>query len=538
MKNLWIAGIIVWLWPIIIHSQDGTLDTNFGNNGSIVFPKIFTQYESINAVFDTEGRVLLLTTSMNDSAIVLYRYLSNGLPDPTFGTAGEVAYVGGTNGFPVGEYYIQSSVFQHDQKILLSVTHQELYTYTSLLLRLNEDGSLDPGFGNNGLRFIDLDTNFYMSSLCLLPDQKILISGSIGLVVWGVGNSDVVLIRMLQDGVTDTTFGQMGMVVTDLSETPFDVDFGGPIAIGADGKIVVAAKNGLGYNGIGHLAMMRHLPDGQLDTNFGVQGIFIDTIRSYAVSEANAIALNGTSSILIAGSDGDVFGGGGPFLTLRQFTYDGLPDISFADNGWYTTQPMSISGGFYDMAIQPDHKILAAGIWHENGTGNSVVIRFLPNGIPDPDFGLQGSTIFQQNLQVTYGTDLILYPEGKISLLGYTDINPDGLRQIFLARFNNDFNTSVPDDPNKVSLPVALFPNPSREGEVSIEYALRTPAKISASLFDSYGRLISVLFVEEEKPAGLQNDVVTLPGELASGMYIIRLSTESGDRGSTRFIRL
>lgn len=267
-------------------------------------------------------------------------------------------------------------------------------------------------------------------------------------------------------------------------------------------------------------------------------GIFIDTIRSYAVSEANAIALNGTSSILIAGSDGDVFGGGGPFLTLRQFTYDGLPDISFADNGWYTTQPMSISGGFYDMAIQPDHKILAAGIWHENGTGNSVVIRFLPNGIPDPDFGLQGSTIFQQNLQVTYGTDLILYPEGKISLLGYTDINPDGLRQIFLARFNNDFNTSVPDDPNKVSLPVALFPNPSREGEVSIEYALRTPAKISASLFDSYGRLISVLFVEEEKPAGLQNDVVTLPGELASGMYIIRLSTESGDRGSTRFIRL
>lgn len=538
MKNLWIAGIIVWLWPIIIHSQDGTLDTNFGNNGSIVFPKIFTQYESINAVFDTEGRVLLLTTSMNDSAIVLYRYLSNGLPDPTFGTAGEVAYVGGTNGFPVGEYYIQSSVFQHDQKILLSVTHQELYTYTSLLLRLNEDGSLDPGFGNNGLRFIDLDTNFYMSSLCLLPDQKILISGSIGLVVWGVGNSDVVLIRMLQDGVTDTTFGQMGMVVTDLSETPFDVDFGGPIAIGADGKIVVAAKNGLGYNGIGHLAMMRHLPDGQLDTNFGVQGIFIDTIRSYAVSEANAIALNGTSSILIAGSDGDVFGGGGPFLTLRQFTYDGLPDISFADNGWYTTQPMSISGGFYDMAIQPDHKILAAGIWHENGTGNSVVIRFLPNGIPDPDFGLQGSTIFQQNLQVTYGTDLILYPEGKISLLGYTDINPDGLRQIFLARFNNDFNTSVPDDPNKVSLPVALFPNPSREGEVSIEYALRTPAKISASLFDSYGRLISDLFVEEEKPAGLQNDVVTLPGELASGMYIIRLSTESGDRGSTRFIRL
>ena len=124
MKNLWITGIIVWLWPLIIFSQDGTLDTTFGDNGSIVFPKIFTQNDQINAVLDAQGRVLIFSTAGDDSTIVLYRYLSNGLPDPTFGTAGEVAYEGGTNGFPIGEYYLQSLVFQHDQKMILYVKHQ------------------------------------------------------------------------------------------------------------------------------------------------------------------------------------------------------------------------------------------------------------------------------------------------------------------------------------------------------------------------------------------------------------------------------
>lgn len=530
MKNLWITGIIVWLWPLIIFSQDGTLDSTFGNNGSIVLPKIFTQYELVNAVFDAQGRALILTTSIQDSTIVLYRYLSNGLPDSTFGIAGEVVYEGGQQ--------LNNVIFQEDRKVLIGINDFHLGNNRgSAVLRLNENGSPDSGFGNQGLVLIESDERFFsLGSMCLQPDRKIVISGSLSQPD-GWSASDVMLLRLTPDGTIDSSLGEMGKVVTDLTATGRDSDFGGPVAIQTDGKIVVAANHGAFFTGAGPIAMMRHLPNGTLDISFGLNGTFIDSIRSEYNSVANTMVIADDSTILVAGSDGHPIGGG-PFLTLRRFNNEGQPDTSFADNGWFITAHSDVSGEFSDVVVQQDHKILATGLWHDGTGPYCVLMRFNRDGTPDPVFGLDGKTLFQDNLQPTRGTDLYLNPDGKISLLGYTNIDPDGLGQVFIARFYNDFNTSVPGDPKKVTLYMNLFPNPSDESELNITYSLSAPGKISAYLFDSYARLISVLSEEEERPAGLQNDVVSLPGELVPGMYIVRLTTGSGESGSTRFIRL
>lgn len=72
-----------------------------------------------------------------------------------------------------------------------------------------------------------------------------------------------------------------------------------------------------------------------------------------------------------------------------------------------------------------------------------VVIRFLPNGQADPNFGFGFGFVVQDMIAgfQDFATSLAIQPDGKIVVAGYTDgFNPFGFpdRDIVLARFNPD----------------------------------------------------------------------------------------------------
>lgn len=74
-----------------------------------------------------------------------------------------------------------------------------------------------------------------------------------------------------------------------------------------------------------------------------------------------------------------------------------------------------------------------------------VVIRFLPNGQADPNFGFGFGFVIQDMIAPfnfsDFATSVTIQPDGKIIAAGFTDgFNPDGLpdRDIVLARFNPD----------------------------------------------------------------------------------------------------
>ena len=130
------------------------------------------------------------------------------------------------------------------------------------MLRYNTDGSLDMTFGDNGVVTTDI-TGYYMpTSVVIDADQRIVVAGS----EYDVGT----LARYNTDGSLDTTFGVGGIQTTSFGS---GYAVGHSVAIQSDGKILVAGR---AYNGSNEdFGLARYNTDGSLDSTFGDNGIQI-----------------------------------------------------------------------------------------------------------------------------------------------------------------------------------------------------------------------------------------------------------------------
>lgn len=115
---------------------------------------------------------------------------------------------------------------------------------TPFLMRLNEDGSRDPGFGSNGLATAAaIDSSHSISFNFLAPTKSggWLLAGQYGSLEAGVNPAaGVVVVRFDANGEPDASFGDNGVatIVPD-PERPFFVH---RAALQADGKLVIAGS--------------------------------------------------------------------------------------------------------------------------------------------------------------------------------------------------------------------------------------------------------------------------------------------------------
>ncbi len=85
----------------------------------------------------------------------------------------------------------------------------------------------------------------------------------------------------------------------------------------------------------------------------------------------------------------------------------------------------------------------------------------------------------------------------------------------------------------RVKSPLAIFPNPTRSG-AKLSYTLTQKGAVNISLFDICGRLVQTL------KQGIQNSgnhTVSIPAELAPGVYFVKLAT-AGEYHQTKLIVL
>lgn len=175
--------------------------------------------------------------------------------------------------------------------------------------------------------------------------------------------------------------------------------------------------------------------DGDLDPTFGVGGIAdINTLLGHSPPldiQANAIALDGSGRIVVAGSAQHLNAGGDPqddsFLVFR-LTPEGALDTTFAaDYGGYRLAAFDLDGigGFgydaaRDVAIQADGKIVAAGFAYSNGSDTQfAVMRVDDAGNLDATFNGSGTAHFgYANGNVIQA--LRIDAEGRIVLAGGT----------------------------------------------------------------------------------------------------------------------
>ena len=106
---------------------------------------------------------------------------------------------------------------------------------------------------------------------------------------------------------------------------------------------------------------MRYLPDGTPDPGFGSGGIITTDVLAGHGAQANAVAVQPDGKIVVAGLapappriDSD--------FALARYNADGTPDTSFGTDGIVTTDLGTRADDARALAIQPDGRIVVAGI--------------------------------------------------------------------------------------------------------------------------------------------------------------------------------
>lgn len=273
------------------------------------------------------------------------------------------------------------------------------------LARYNTDGGLDPTFGDGG-RVL---TTFEPSGIA--GASAVLIQGDGKIVAGGSTGggpeSDFALVRYLPDGELDPSFGDGGRVVSPISSV---TDWLLALAVQPDGKLVAA---GYSYQALsrGHIALARYHPDGSLDSSFDGDGIVVATsLPPGMVGEHLDVLRNGR--LLVAGIGG-----------VARFNADGSLDRSFGQGG----RAGSGSVAAWTAALQPDGKILVIGTVARGGAavGDFGVTRLTAAGRVDTTYGRRGSvaTGFSPGSD-DQANDGVLLPDGKLVVSGMSNPRP------------------------------------------------------------------------------------------------------------------
>jgi len=238
-------------------NADGTLDTTFGNNGTVLSTVSGlagggSPYRHfINVAVDTGGRIMVAGISPNARHFLVARFTPNGSLDTSFGAAGTGVVTTDISGSGGGDYAF-SLALEGDGKILVGGFSQPPNSWVATaLVRYTPDGRLDTTFNGNGIVTAYSTTSsapgFFSfaeaDGLVIQPDGKIVTAGRGGYSTNRLSNDQLVTVvemRFNPDGSRDTSYGPSGtgVVMTSLG---YNAEVSA-MALQPDGPTVVAGE--------------------------------------------------------------------------------------------------------------------------------------------------------------------------------------------------------------------------------------------------------------------------------------------------------
>ncbi len=245
-------------------------------------------------------------------------------------------------------------------------------------ITFSQDGVLDTSFGTDGYVFTDFyDQEDVPFDIGEQSDGKLIVIGSV------VNGSDYLctITRYHIDGEIDTTFGVNGSVESfGESYCVFS-----NLQIQNDDKIIVSGVLG------DDLLLMRFLPNGTLDSNFGTNGIVTFNFNNGFQLIKSTILLDDEKILLVGESDDTV--------NLIKYQQNGTIDSTFGENG-ITSFATELDSRVFEGKVRIDGKILVSARYTDaNYDDHIIFLRFLENGSIDSVFGDDG--IFNPN--ITFG---------------------------------------------------------------------------------------------------------------------------------------
>jgi len=231
------------------YRASGRLAKGFGGSG-IVLSDFYGHEDAAGGVaVQSNGDVVVGGQVQTNTgyAFAAARYLSDGVPDPSFDGDGEAAAT-----FGYGDNEVVRMVIDAHGRIDLAGSVLIKSRFRFGVARLLSDGSPDPSFSGDGLANASLPGDSYVWAVGI-DSTKILVAGS---VAEGTAPFPAAMVRFTSRGVLDTSFSDDGKLTADLTPGHSSVIFG--VAFQTDGKIVVAG-GGNGNPGLPDQVVARYL---------------------------------------------------------------------------------------------------------------------------------------------------------------------------------------------------------------------------------------------------------------------------------------
>lgn len=301
-------------------------------------------------------------------------------------------------------------------------------------------GDLDLAFGADGIVRVNLAGDDMPHAIARQDDGQYVVAGRTtpGAEIL----DDIGLMRISSDGVLDATFGDAGIVITDVGDPKFGE--AEAVLVQPDGKIVTAGAGGVnGSISDSTWRLARYDASGRLDPTFGGDGLVESDFGAY-YEGCFAVALQPDGKLLVAGYASSSHGF--DYFVVARYNADGslddgspsdsTPDDRFGEAGHVDVQ-MSVNDVAWTLALQPDGKIVAAG---SSGDGqfqmtNVALLRLNPDGSRDASFGVAGIAVQDLGGSAETIASLRLLPDGTLLVGGST--NAPGDRRFFVAKFTS-----------------------------------------------------------------------------------------------------
>lgn len=233
----------------------------------------------------------------------------------------------------------------------------------------------------------------------------------------------------------DPSFGTGGRTLVDVAGSTWE-DEPFSLLMKRDGKFVLPGKAVNPVTGNFDQAILQFTKNGALDTSFSGDGI---ALVDYFGGHDEALAV-------VEQSDGKLVAGGfahndttsNDFALVRLNT-DGSIDTTFGTGGRVTTDFFGGLDGILDLEIQPDDKLVAAGVADTPTTSKDFALaRYNTDGTLDASFGAGGKVLTDFFGSVDAINRMLLQPDGKIVGVG-SALNPaTGKSDFAYGRYNTD----------------------------------------------------------------------------------------------------
>ena len=452
---------------VVRYNSDGTIDPTFGDGGvAWHFADPGTIF-SVDAIAIQPDGKILVGGYRNDSyttQMFVARLTSNGTLDPTFGYDGvpDLGYAPGA---------VQALVVLADGRILLAGNSGPTGRHIAVM-RLHSTGTRDGTFGSYGIATTPIQ-DFGTAYALVVVNGKYLAIGSA--IQNTPSSSAIALVQFNDNGTLDIAFSGDGIATTYVGSQAKGRAVALQTSQTQPTKIVVAGEgnNGSAYS---QFVILRYLLDGSLDTTFdsdryvvpylssyscGARGVRIqvrrqpvaDHCRGYSqtaygawTSEFALVKVN-LAGTLDGAFDGDgivktnlgpdggvinamllsggitVFGmAGGHYedadVVLARYSATGALDPAFDGDGVRVDDFGRVWSEAGDVAVQPDGRIVLAGLVIRNGSSEFAAARFLTDGTPDSSFAGNGRLEFPAGEYGSEAKAVLIQADERIVLGG------------------------------------------------------------------------------------------------------------------------